>query len=308
MRWPRRYRPRPEQRPTSTRPSDFGLGVRWLGTAGQVVRTPTTTVLIDPFLSRPSVGRTLATPLRPTPWRWWSWLPEKVDAVVIGHSHFDHLLDAPEIARRKGALLVGSQTTVSVARAEGVPELQLCPVGPGGGIVQVGDITVRMIPSRHGRLLRGWVPFPGEHLVPPRLPLRLHDYRLGGAYGVHLETPVGSVYHNGSADLVDAELEGLRADVLLVGLAGRRGSVGYLRRLAGLLEPTLVVPTHHDFFFHPLEDGVRLLPGVAFDGFVADMEGVAPRARIVSPTYEDELLLPPDGTTGDAVFAPRDMV
>jgi len=285
-----------------------GLGIRWLGTAGHVVRTPTTVVLIDPFLSRPSVGHTLLSPLRPTPWQWWGWLPERVDAIVIGHSHFDHLLDAPEIARRTGALLIGSQTTASFARAQGVPEIQLCPVGAEGGAIEVGDVTVRMVPSRHGRLLRNWVPFPGEVPVPPRLPRRLHGYRLGGAYGVHLTTPHGSLYHNGSADLVDAELAGLSADVLLVGLAGRRGTGSYLRRLTGLLEPALVVPTHHDFFFHPLDDGVRLLPGVDFGGFLAEMARIDPSSRVVAPTYDDELCLPASGSARDAVFASRIVV
>ena len=99
--------------------------------------------------------------------------------------------------------------------------------------------------------------------------------------------PGVTLYHNGSADLVDAELEGERADVLVAGLAGRRGTENYVARLLSALDPKVVVPTHHDAFFAPLERGVHLLPGVDLDGFVSEVGVRAPEARVITPGYTE---------------------
>jgi L-ascorbate metabolism protein UlaG (beta-lactamase superfamily) len=119
-------------------------------------------------------------------------------------------------------------------------------------------------------------------------------YRMGGAFGILIESGGLRIYHNGSADLIDAELDGARADVLLVGLAGRKGTRDYLARLCGALAPKLIVPTHHDAFFGPLDGDLRLLPGIDLDGFVADTRAHAPAATVVTPAYDEPLAIPDD--------------
>lgn len=272
------------------------MRLAWLGTAGYVVRTARTTVLIDPYVTRARLGR-LAAPLVPDEAAIERWIPPRVQAIVCGHSHFDHLLDAPRIALSRGAMLVGSRTTCSFARAAGVPEEQLFVVPPEGARLRAGDVAIRLVPSRHARLALGRVPLSGEVLRAPRLPARAWNYKMGGAFGVLLEAGGVRVYHNGSADLVHAELAGERADVVLMGLAGRRATPRYAERLLDALAPRVVVPTHHDAFFAPLEEGLRLLPGVDMDGFARD---VSPRAQVISLDYGDELAVP-QGAQGASI-------
>lgn len=259
-------------------------------------------MLIDPFLTRPSLARTALMPLAPTPDRWWHRIPKRVDAVLVGHSHYDHLMDAPEIARRTGAVIVGSASTASFARAAGVAEDKIVVVPPEGRELTIGDATIRFVPSLHGRIVAGRVPLPGDVRTPPALPARLWKYRMGGAFGVHVTLDDVRVYHNGSADLIDAEIERSPADVLLVGLAGRQGTRDYLARLVRLLSPRLIVPTHHDAFFAPLEAGARLLPGVDFSGFLSEIGRVAANARLLTPGYDDVAVLPRDGRLEDSVL------
>ena len=287
-----RWRPRPELRPQTARPTGEGLAIRWLGTAAHVVSSPTTTLLLDPFLTRPSLGE-VWRPLRSDVAALDRWLPDRIDGVLCGHSHFDHLMDAPAIALRSGAVLAGSRTTCAFGRAHGLPAERMIEVPATGRSFSIGDLDVRYVPSLHGRILLGRVPFPGEvDGPPPTLPARAWHYRMGGAFGVLITWRGLTVYHNGSADLVDAQLEGTRADVLLVGLAGRQATPDYLGRLTGLLDPELVVPTHHDAFFAPLERGVHLLPGIDLDGFVTETRSRAPAARVVTPDYGEELWIP----------------
>lgn len=266
------------------------ITLTWLGTAAHVISTKTTTVLLDPYVSRHDL-RTLATrALAPNEDAIDKWIPKKVDAILCGHSHFDHLLDAPRIAIKTGAKLVGSRTTCAFARASGVPESQLVAIAQSGGETTIGDVHVRFVRSKHGRIALGRVPFPGEVLSPPKLPARAWDYKMGGAFGIVMNAAGVRVYHNGSADLVDAEIAGERADVLVVGLAGRQGTRDYLKRLIDLLSPDLIVPTHHDAFFAPLERGLRLLPGIDIDGFVSEVHAHAPRARIGFSDYGENIV------------------
>ncbi len=268
---------------------DPRVKISWLGTAAHVVATERTTVLVDPYVSRHRLGRLATRTIAPDEDAIARWIPKKVDAILCGHSHFDHLLDAPRIALKTGAKLVGSATTCAFARASGVSESQLVEISPGGGRVTIGDVDVRFVPSKHGRIALGRVPFPGEVERPPRLPARMWHYKMGGAFGVVMNAAGVRVYHNGSADLVDAELEGERADVLLVGLAGRQATRDYLKRLVRALSPEVIVPTHHDAFFAPLDAGVRLLPRIDIEGFISEAHALAPRARVAFSDYGEVL-------------------
>ena len=296
-----RWRPRDEWRPRGGPVSDAAFSLEWLGTAGWIVRSRTTTLLIDPFVTRPGLASVALAPLVAAPARVAPWLPSRVDAVLCGHSHYDHLLDAPAIALAAGARLAGSASTCAFGRAAGLPPERLVAIPSEGASFDVGDVTVRFVPSVHGRLGRLWIPFPGGVHGTPSLPRRVWNYRMGGAYGILLSTAGSTLYHNGSADLVDAALEGARADVLLVGLAGRNATRDYLARLCAALGPSLVVPTHHDAFFAPLERGVHLLPGIDLEGFARETRHAAPKATIAMPDYRETLAVPAGDARG-AVF------
>src|SRR5215475_8062312 len=61
-------------------------------------------------------------------------VPEQVDRadwIVVGHSHFDHLYGAERIARQTGAKILGSQETVRIMEAQGVPLRQMIAVAGG---------------------------------------------------------------------------------------------------------------------------------------------------------------------------------
>lgn len=284
-----RFRRPTRDRTENARYDASAVTITWLGTAAHVISTKTTTVLIDPYVSRHDLRKLATRTIAPDDDAIEKWIPKKVDAILCGHSHFDHLLDAPRIALKTGAKLIGTQTTCSFARAEGVAESQLVTVSKDGARVTVGDIDVRFVPSKHGRIAFGRVPLEGEVRSPPRLPARAWDYKMGGAFGIVMNAAGVRIYHNGSADLIDAEIAGERVDVLLAGLAGRQATRDYLKRLIDALSPDLVVPTHHDAFFAPLERGLRLLPGIDIDGFVSEVRALAPRARIGFSDYGENI-------------------
>src|SRR6185436_8780616 len=64
------------------------------------------------------------------------------------HSHYDHALDAAYIAKRTGAILYGSASTLNIGRGGGLKEEKLSLFQPHQ-LLQFGDFTVQVIPSKH---------------------------------------------------------------------------------------------------------------------------------------------------------------
>lgn len=271
-------------------PAAAEVHVRWLGVAGFAIEAGEDTILHDPYLSRPGFWRTMFRPYVPDEAVLEPLLasdgpaPElgRADLVLIGHSHFDHLADAPWIAERTGATIVGSRTTVALSEGFPLPRAQLRQADPGGRVAH-GAFDVRVVESRHMTVpLTGQPPAPGTVEVPRPWPMLAVEFRLGDARG-YLVThrPSGlRLFFLSSAGLhrpAMAELaaEGVRADVLLVSTAGRPDD--YVRTLLESLRPRIVVPQHFDDFFVPLAhpEAARPLQAGDLEAFEAEVEAVA---------------------------------
>jgi L-ascorbate metabolism protein UlaG (beta-lactamase superfamily) len=233
-------------------PGPDELQCRWLGTAGFEIRTARTTVLIDPFFTRVSLTTLLKGPIRPNPAMIRPYL-HATHAVFVGHSHWDHLLDAPTIARMTGATLYGSDDSLRVARAEGLPGSQTTLLR-AHGIVTVGDLTVEAIPSVHSHIVTQWF-VAGDMPKTVTTPMGFLSYKHGPVYGFVIRWRGRALYHSGSADFVDSEMSGRHIDVLLQCLAGWKSSPHLWERLRDRLQPRVIVPMHHDDFFKPLSAG-----------------------------------------------------
>ena len=113
--------------------------VMWLGHAAfEVVSPGGTRLLIDPFLKE--------NPATPPEFK--ELKRYKPDAILITHSHGDHLGDAMEIAKLSGAKVMSVNMPEVFRKAE-LPESQVLTVNVGGTLT-VGDVTVHVVPAMHG--------------------------------------------------------------------------------------------------------------------------------------------------------------
>lgn len=270
--------PRDLQLPTSTWHGPGGLAIRWLGTAGFELATPEATVLIDPYITRVGLGRFLALRLASDEARVAAALP-RADAVLVGHSHFDHVLDVPTIARRTGAHVYGSASTANLMQAMGIPAAQVTTLVPTARrTFEVGPFRVTAIPSVHSRFALGKsVPYPGDIPCTCEVHLRGSEYRCGDVFSFLVEVAGRRIYHLGSADLVEDQIpaEARGADLLLLCIAGRFATERFVPRALTALEPACVVPMHYDNFFRAAEKAMWLLPRTAFGRFVEDVRAVS---------------------------------
>lgn len=238
----------------SALPGPDELAVRWLGTAGFEIRSARAAILIDPYYSRTPLGQLLAGPARPDEAAIRARV-RPVNAVFVGHSHFDHMIDAPTVARLTRAHLYGSAATLAVAGQEGLPAAQGQAI-KGGDRVKVGDLQVEVVASRHSSMATQWLA-GGEMPAHVTVPMRFLEYKNGPVFGFLISWRGRTFYHCGSADVAEAHLAGKRAETVLFCVSGWKSSPDVIKRLYETLRPALILPMHHDDFFKPFEAGVQ---------------------------------------------------
>jgi len=278
----------------------------YLGTAGWEISDGTTIVLIDPYLSRLKTVTPNDTVLEDDP------RPlvtaediaksdvsvidahiRRADYILITHTHFDHALDMPYIAKKTGAIVIGTESTANFARANGVPDTQLLIV-KGGEDYQFRSISVRVIPSLHGLLRRtpnvtGRMSRPRPAVFPPDAnpPFRLGDLLVEGGTLAYLVRIAGrKVLAFGSMNYIEREVEGLHPDVALIGaMPERREVYDYTPRLLRIMGyPGLVLPAHWDRFNVTYE--VSQEPAKhRLQSFIEEVKAASPKTRVVVPAY-----------------------
>jgi L-ascorbate metabolism protein UlaG (beta-lactamase superfamily) len=282
-----------------------GIELSYLGNAGWQITDGKTVVLIDPYLTRAKL-QTPNDPARsddPRPLVSFNDFAvsdtavidahiRKADFILVTHTHPDHVLDVPYIARKTGARVIGTQSTINYARDCGVPATQLLVV-KGGEVLRFGALTVRVIPSLHGilrhapNLSRGPV-FSSAAVFPSDAhpPFRFRDFVEGGTLAYLVRLGGVQVIAFGSMNYIESDLKGLRPDVALVGAMPERREIDhYTSRLLQVLgDPPLVLPTHWDAFNVPY--GMSQQPAIArLQSFFAEVKAASPDSRTFVPEY-----------------------
>ena len=236
----------------------------YFGTSTVYLHDGATSVLIDGFLSRPSLPRVLFTRIGPDARRIDAGLRrsnvDRVDALFVAHSHYDHALDAPTIAQRFNAPLYGSASTLNLGRGADLPEMQLHLIEQGS-IIEVGAFTVRVFETPHSP----GDTFPGTIDEPLRLPARASALRTGACFSFHIAHPDGSMVIVPSANFTPGTFEGLSADVAYLGIGalGRQKPEfqrAYWRETVEVTAARLIIPVHWDHFGRDLSRPLRPLP------------------------------------------------
>jgi L-ascorbate metabolism protein UlaG (beta-lactamase superfamily) len=232
-----------------------GLELEWLGVAGYRLSYEGQTIYIDPYLSRVP----LASVIRRTPAHADPALHERylhpagrVAGILVGHTHFDHAIDVPAITRRYECSAYGSSSLVNLMRLHGLSE-RAVQVEPRRRY-ELGPFTVTFVPSLHSKLLLGFaVPFDGEITCEHLDALSPSAYKCGQVWGIHIEVAGISLYHQGSANLIDDAVPHDGVDVFLAGIAGRSFTRDYWARILPRLQPHTIVASHFDDFFRPID-------------------------------------------------------
>jgi L-ascorbate metabolism protein UlaG (beta-lactamase superfamily) len=269
--------------------------LKWLGTAGYEITFGDTVILIDPFLTRPDVkffskdfkgddelkvNEPLISEVIP-----------KADYILVGHSHWDHSMDAPYIAKKTGAKVIGSETTANILRSYEVPEDQIIPV-KGGEQIKFSNFSVRIVPSLHSLNAKKRVGLPGTITAPLKPPLKVIDLKEGGTFAYYLRMGKYTVLHIGSANFIENEVRSLPSpDVAILGTLARDNTEDYTYRIIKLLNPKVVIPTHWDNFLLPFSQGATEVAELGDAGkvenFVKEIKEVSPGTKVIVQKFSE---------------------
>ncbi len=249
-----------------------------LGVAGWQLDGAGKTILADPYFSRPA---DLGAPIVPDTAAIAARSPARADLIVVGHSHHDHLLDAPSVALRTGATLLGSATTAHVARASRVPDDKIITI-KGGEDFAMGGYSVRVIPSLHSAIGDKHT-FGGALTAPPKLPMSALAYEEGGTFGYLVRLGGHEILILSTANFIERELEGLRPDIAIVGVGLRQEIHDYTCRLMRALgNPPRVYASHFDDWRKPPVEAEQP-PDEDLRAFIDEVKRCAPGTEVIVP-------------------------
>lgn len=291
--------------PKTPSPDGGFAAFRWLGVSGWRIRTPTLTVLMDPYLSRFDTGlaagrfdpqtrirldeaaidRALGAPGTPV---------GKIDAILVSHTHWDHFADVPHIARTRDATVFTTLTGYHLAQSMGVVPSRVAVV-KGAEEMHLGDLVLRVVASRHSRSASGTLLFPGIRTQPPARPQTIADLPEGDTLAFLLRAPNGrSVLLMGGSDFDDQALRGLRPDAVALPIPSSDVTADYLGRLLSVLDhPRTVVLVHWDDFESPPVDPPRVPDETRrqLRRLGREIRRRSPRSQVIIPDYLQELPL-----------------
>ena len=156
------------------------------------------------------------------------------------------------IAKKTGAKVIGTETTINILRGYGISNDQLYPVR-GGEDYQFEGFSVRVIPSIHSALNNKHYLDSREYTKPPKTPLRVSDFIEGRSLMFLARFKSHKVLTMGSMNFVESELVGIHPDILLAGVnQSQLGLYNYNERLIKVTGyPKTIIPTHWDNFRLP---------------------------------------------------------
>ncbi|MEO1067945.1 MAG: MBL fold metallo-hydrolase [Cyanobacteria bacterium J06638_6] len=248
------------------------VSVTFFGVSTLLLDDGETQLLVDAFFTRPAVGRYLFGGIssdRQLVEQFVSdYAMDRLKAVFVTHSHVDHAIDVGTIGALTGATIVGTQSTLNIARGAALPETQLL-LPELGNAIEVGDFTVQVIESAHSVPPGGTAPEQPEQIVQPlQQPTTNAAFAEGGTIDLVITHGDRTMVIKGSANYIEEALDGIDADVLFLGVTmlggqARSFQTEFLAETIGATTPEIVVPLHWDDFFKPWElDRARFNPRV----------------------------------------------
>ena len=241
------------------------VSVRYTGTSTLLFSDGETSWIVDGWFSRPGLFQLLFGKIEPDlDAIEYGLAQNKIDqlAVVIPvHSHYDHAMDSPEVAKRTGAILLGSESTANIARGWGLAESQI-QIAQNHQPMQFGQFKITLIETRHFQFPDPTIaeraladPEIEDPVIPPVSAL---DYRLGQPYAVHVSHPLGSWLIQGSAGFIQGGLEGYPAEVVFLGTGGLGTQTAeyretYWKETVETTGAKRIIPVHWDSLTGPIQ-------------------------------------------------------
>lgn len=245
------------------------LTFRWLGAAGIEFTYYDQILLVDPFLTRPSLAKVLLNrPLQPDEDLLKKHLP-RAQWVLVSHPHYDHLMDVPAIQRLSSARVFGSPNTCSILQSFGVPDRQIEIIQTGDQI-DPGPFHIEILPCWHTQT-------PIDSLINGKLSLNLHPPLRPLEY--KMDVDFSFLIQAGDYRLmVGNEPVGAHDFLFTTPFCPTKRLAEIIRRG----RPRVIFPIHWDNFFLPLSHTPAPLPirSASWQRFQHRVHAISPQIEV----------------------------
>lgn len=285
-------------------PTDEAVEITYLGTAGMLLRRGDDAIMTAPFFSNPNMFRVGLLPISPDCKRIEAGLARvnvtDVKAILVGHAHYDHLMDTLWVAKHKTpeAHLYGSDTMVNIACSklphDRLHSLQHCAgdwwnSGDWAPIIP-GRVRVMALLSEHAPHIAGSITLFGGEVEPHtcRTPWTAWGWKEGQtlaylidfldgndgiALRIHVQDSASNPPYGFPPPAVLAEHP---VDVSILCVASFDQVSGYPEQLMRYLNPRQVVLTHWDNFFRSQACTLSAVPFLDTRAFAARITASLP--------------------------------
>jgi L-ascorbate metabolism protein UlaG (beta-lactamase superfamily) len=277
--------------PGSSAPTE-SIRITYLGVNGFQFENGGHALLVDPYFTRVGLwAGALNERIESNPNRVSAGLRHvrsHIDAILVTHAHFDHLLDVPEIMRRTHARLLAGPTAVRLVEAFGISPNKCGAVRPGN-IRKVGPFTIRTLAAQHDRLF-GKVPFPEKATLSK--PVKASDWVVGEPLAFLIEAAGKRIYiDSGGIPGAPPPAAIGRVDLAILGVAlpdSRKRFAEAIRQL----QPRYILPSHQDDMFGPMDRGFVFGKMTSFPALIRETRKENLPGRLILLDYFKPWTLP----------------
>lgn len=279
-----------------SRAEQTSLKVTWFGSTCVALSDGKTAVLFDPFFTRPSLWKVVSfQSIKSDPQTVKNWL-KKIDqsnlsALITSHSHYDHVLDLPEVAKTSGARVYGSESTKNIALGGGVLESRITTLSNGQNF-KIGDFGFRVLGGEHPPHFLGITLASGQVMKPLKPGASAYAFKKDQDFTFLITHPAGNIlFHpSGNTVLTKKEIGGFKAELVILGVANRKSSRKLLEKTVNAVQAKTIIPVHFDNIFTPLNQNPGDLFGVKMPEFYRSAARVSSGSKVktlkIGETFE----------------------
>lgn len=255
-----------------------GLRIRWLGTFGYEISDENATILIDPFLSRPKTTDLFKTLFIDTSavdkYLISSIDLSSIEAILITHSHYDHLQDVPYVLSKYGdptqrpivigdpnmsKIIKGYDNNVGIDwsdRIDGLLDtrLKVLDFESDISIINIGKFglfNITAFQNQHPNY--DYIPWRGpQGQINDKPPYHSWDYK------TYNDMSIGYIIEYNGLRICFADSPLIKnpsvigdVDILIQSIAVR--AYNNISKCLEELRPTYYIPAHYDDFFQPFK-------------------------------------------------------
>ncbi len=270
------------------------LKIKWLGTTNIIISDEQTTIVFDPFVSRPSLFQVASFQnLQPSKEVFNKWYKKEdlvnTKAIFISHTHYDHILDLPILQKKTGSKVYGSTSLLNAAKGLKIKKELVFDLSKSREI-KIGKFKIIPFKGVHPSHFMGLTLASGDISRNFKSEASFLSYKMGQNYNFYIIHPKGSILFHPSAIVSSAHNYDVEVDLLIQGIAKRESTKSLIDKIFTPSKAKLIIPVHQDDFFEPLSEGMTYLTGIdmkEYNFFIKEK-----KIRSIELRYAKEYSLP----------------